>query len=269
MIFPFIVIGTCLLVIVSLKDSKTSNRQHSSTQVTGNPVNLTSHLAEFAALIRNGHRPSQWLVTNAISEAYEKGDWKLAKAISDSYPSEIAVERRKRVTPEKKEVKKEAELPAASEESQELQKQLDFNPHKTTSPIDGINNDDWRMFIEVSRIENPEFNKDNLIGMFRQNKKRLEKMGISPEDLKTPVDQYNAFESECVQLLNEGNNLIKQSVAMPINVDGEDVPVTLSGLLTVMHHAGVQNAAKWLDSKDERKKFPNTTEAFKRSNGCF
>jgi hypothetical protein len=151
----------------------------------------------------------------------------------------------------------------------EAPKQLAFSVNQTSSPVEGITNDDWRMFIEASRREAPEFNDDNSIGMFRQNKKRLQKMGINPDEIKTPVDQYNAFETECIQLIREGNNLIKQSVAMPVEVDGENVPITLSGLLSVMRSAGVQNASKWLDSPDERKRFQNTTEAFKRSNGCF
>jgi hypothetical protein len=258
MIFPLIILGTCLVVIVSLKDNK---RPQSSTEVRGNPVNLTSHLSEFTTLIRNGHRPSQWLINQAINEAYHSGDWKLAKAISDSYTTPIPEVKRKPA-----EVKKPE---AVKIEEKEPQKQLDFNPSLTSSPVEGITNDDWRMFIEVSKVESPTFDKNNLIGMFRQNKKRLQKLGIDPKDIKTPVEQYTAFEAECVQLISEGNNLIKQSVAMPVEVDGESVPITLSGLLTVMHHAGVENAAKWLDSSEERKKFPNTTEAFKRSNGCF
>jgi len=260
MIFPFLVLGVCLAVIVSLKDN---SHAQSSTEVRGNPVNLTSHLTEFTTLIRNGHRPSQWLINQAINEAYYNGDWKLAKAISDSYTTPVPEVKRKPV-----EVKK-VEAPKIEEKKEEPQKQLDFNPSLTSSPVDGINNDDWRMFVEVSKIESSSFDKNNLIGMFRQNKKRLQKLGIDPKEVKTPIGQYNAFEAECVQLMSEGNNLIKQSVAMPIEVDGENVPITLSGLLTVMHHAGVENAAKWLDSSEERKKFPNTTEAFKRSNGCF
>ena len=261
MIFPLLFLGTCLVVLASLKDN---SHTQSSTEVRGNPINLTSHLSEFTALIRNGHRPSQWLINQAINEAYQKGDWKLARAISESYtkpipeiskkPLEVKVKK-----PELKEVEVKDEAP----------KQLEFNPSLTSSPVDGIDNNDWRMFIEVSKIESPSFDKNNLIGMFRQNKKRLSKLGIDPKEIKTPIDQYNAFEAECVQLISEGSNLIKQSVAMPVEVDGESFPITLSGLLTVMHHAGVENASKWLDSDEERKKFPHTTEAFKRSNGCF
>lgn len=259
MIFPLIILGTCLIVIASFKDSRSQG--HSATEVRGLPIDLTSHLTEFTTLIRNGHRPSQWLVNQAINEAYQKGDWRLAHAISEAYTKPPPEVRRKPAEEKKQEPVKEIK--------EEAPKQLEFNPSLTSSPVEGITNDDWRMFIEVSKIESSDFDKNNLIGMFRQNKKRLQKMGIDPKEIKTPVDQYNAFEAECVQLINEGDSLIKQSVAMPIEVDGDNVPITLSGLLAVMHHAGVENAAKWLDSAEERKKFPNTTEAFKRSNGCF
>lgn len=260
MIFPLLLLGTCLALLASLKDDK---RNHSSTEVRGNPVNLTSHLSEFTTLIRSGHSPSRWLINQAINEAYRNGDWKLAHAISESYTKPIPETRKK-----PPEVKK-TEIEAKEEVKDEAPKQLEFNPSLATSPVDGIENDDWRMFIEVSKIESPSFDKNNLIGMFRQNKKRLQKLGIDPKEIKTPIEQYNAFEAECIQLISEGGSLIKQSVAMPIEVDGESFPITLSGLLTVMHHAGVENAAKWLDSSEERKKFPHTTEAFKRSNGCF
>lgn len=264
MIFPILFLGTCLILLASLKDNKESHK--SATEVRGNPIDLTSHLTEFTVLIRKGHKPSDWLVIQAVEEAYSKGDWKLAQAISEHYSRQIP-ETRKEVEV-KKETKAPAELPKESAEEKEV-KQLDFNPSNATSPVQGILNEDWRMFVEVSKIESPDFNKNNTIGMFRQNKRRLQKLGIDPSNVKTPVDQYAAFEAECVQLLSEGNNLIKQSVAMPIEIDGENMPITLSGLLSVMHHAGVENAAKWLDSGEERKKFPNTTEAFKRSNGCF
>ncbi len=56
---------------------------------------------------------------------------------------------------------------------------------------------------------------------------------------------------------------------MPVNVDGEAIPVTMSGLLAVMRNAGTKNAEKWLDVEEDRRKFPNTTDAFKRANGCF
>ena len=262
MIFPIIFLGACLIIIVSLKDDK--HHIQSATEVRGNPVNLTSHLAEFTSVIRGGHRPSRWLVLQAIEEAYNKGDWKLAQTISEHYNTEIPETR-------KEAPKKEAAKPEQPKEIEEVRevKQLEFNSMNTTSPVEGILNDDWRMFVEVSKIESADFNKNNTIGMFRQNKRRLQKLGINPDDVKTPIDQYSAFEAECVQLLSEGNNLIKQSVAMPIEIDGESMPITLSGLLAVMHHAGVENASKWLDSSDERRKFPNTTEAFKRSNGCF
>jgi hypothetical protein len=275
---PIIILGIAcvgLIVGMSLKD-----RSHSQTQVQGNPINLTNHLAEFTRLIRQGHRPSQWLVNAAASEAYSHGDWYLAQTITNSYPDprhiqhqyhesydygSVEPSRRKKV--DKKEVIdiEEVEVPEKIEEK----KPLELSYNKITSPVDYISNDDWRMFVEVSKIEKPEFFTDNSLGMFRQNKKRLMKMGIDPETIKTPVDQYNAFEAECVQLMKEGKNLINQSVAMPINVDSESTPITLSGLLTVLRHAGTENATKWLDSDEERKRFPHTTKAFKRSNGCF
>lgn len=281
MLVPILIFGTFVILVSSLKDRP--NNHSSATQVQGNPVNLTSHLAEFAHLIRQGHRPNQWLVNAAVSEAYEKGDWHLAQTISNSYSApqipkphyqehryEMPYEERpvRKPAPPKKVIEvKETALP--KKEVIEEKKLLELAFSKITSPIDYVPDDDWRMFVEVSKIENASFSNDNSVGMFRQNRKRLQKLGIDPDTLKDPVEQYNAFETECVQLINDGKNLINQSVAMPISVDHEETPITMSGLLSVMRHAGVENAAKWLDSGEERNKFPHTTKAFKRSNGCF
>lgn len=273
MLFPIIILGTCVLVLVSFKDSK--HNQQGQIQIQGEPVNLTPHLTEFTSLIRRGHRPSQWLVSSAVSEAYSIGNWRLAKSISDSYPNEVAFRRHVEVEDKKeKDIHKSKqeqvnkpkdESPKKVEEKKPLL--LDYN--RISSPVSYIPDDDWRMFVDISKIEGPNFVNENSVGMFRQNKKKLQKLGLNPDEIKDPIDQYNAFETECVKLIEEGRNLINQSVAMPIQVDNEDVPITLSGLLTVMRHAGIDNTAKWLDSNEERKKFPHTTRAFKRSNGCF
>jgi hypothetical protein len=276
---PVIIIGIAFVGIIvgmSLKDS----RHNSTTQIQGNPVNLTNHLTEFTRLIRQGHRPSQWLINAAASEAYAKGDWYLAQTITNSYNQPQYDHRvsydygevEYKPSPKKRKIEKVIDIQEEvkpQEEVIEEKKPLELSFNRITSPVDYISDDDWRMFVEISKIENPEFNTDNSMGMFRQNKKRLLKLGIDPDTLKTPVDQYNAFEAECVKLMTEGKNLINQSVAMPIQVDNESTPITLSGLLTVLRHAGTENATKWLDSDEERKKFPHTTKAFKRSNGCF
>lgn len=272
---PIIILGVCVGIIVRasyVEAGKRSSQSSTTTVVSGNeyypcPTNLTPHLTEFSQLIKKGHRPSQWLVTEAVSEAWDSGKWELARSIAKNYPSDIAIERRRKKIESKKE-----NIPQDSpnkELKEETPKQLSFRAERTTSPVEGISDNDWRMFVRASSYENPEFLSSSSLGMFRQNKKRLDKLGIPLERVKDPIEQYNAFEQEVVSLIGEGDDLIKQSVAMPITVDGENVPITLSGLIAVMRIAGTSNAAKWLDSEDERKKFPHTTEAFKRANGCF
>lgn len=247
-----------------MKAISTPSPQHTvSTQVQGSlssPVDLTPHLSEFTRLIRDGHRPSQWLVTEAIAEAFHAGNIELCQAISDNYPSDITIKRRQ---------SKKSATPAPTAELPENNQKY-FTLEKVTSPSEAITDDDWRMFVDASTVADPNFNSDNAIGMFRQNKKRLIKLGISEKEVKDdPISQYNAFEKEVQELMNEGIGLIKLHTAMPIDVNGESLPITMSGLIAVMRNAGVQNAAKWIDSPEERKKFPNTTEAFQKANGCF
>lgn len=228
-----------------------------SSRIQGEPViDLTPHLTEFSRLIKDGYHPSRWLVSGAIEEACEMGDWPLVRAISRNYTFEDAPLE---------------DVGESSEESKELPKEeskrLEFSIERTSSPIEGIGDDDWRMFVNASRVESEDFDSEHSTGMFRQNKKRLAKLGIS--DTKDPISQYSAFEKEVSQMVGESKEIINKHVAMPVNINGEDIPVTLSGLISVMRIAGSKNAEKWLESEDERKKFPNTTEAFKRSNGCF
>ncbi len=47
------------------------------------------------------------------------------------------------------------------------------------------------------------------------------------------------------------------------------VQVTLSGVLGVIQAAGLEGAAAWLESPDDRRRFPGTTAAFLRTNGAF
>lgn len=266
---PVIILGICVGFIIKMSMSSSQSPQTSfkdaKIEVRG-VVDLTPHLTEFTQLIRSGHRPNRWLVTEAISEAYDIGDWELVRAISDNYTDKIPQYKRK-----KKEVVKKKEEPEEKvEEIEEMgEKAPLFLVQKTTSPIEGVPDDDWRMFVEVSKVESPDFISTSSIGMFRQNKKRLAKLGLPEDSLKDPIAQYDAFEKEVIKLMNEGKEVFDQSVAMPIDLEGDSTAMTLSGLLAVMRNAGTANTSKWIDSPDERRKFPHTTEAFKKANGCF
>jgi len=265
---PVIILGICVGFIIKASMSSPSpstSFKDTQIQVKGDVTDLTPHLTEFTQLIRSGHRPNRWLVTEAISEAYNIGNWKLVRAISDNYTDEVPQYKRK-----KKEVIKKEEPNEKAEKIEEIEEKIPlFLVQKTTSPIEGVPDDDWRMFVEASKVENPDFVSTSSVGMFRQNKKRLAKLGLSEDTLKDPIAQYDAFEKEVTRLINEGKEVFDQSVAMPIDLDGDNTAMTLSGLLAVMRNAGTANTAKWIDSPEERRKFPHTTEAFKKANGCF
>lgn len=49
----------------------------------------------------------------------------------------------------------------------------------------------------------------------------------------------------------------------------EGKPITLSGLLSVAHFAGIDGMTSWLESERDRKKFRATTQAFQATNGLF
>lgn len=273
---PFIMFGVAIGFFISAITSKGRNQKtvEQIKTVVGTPLDVTSHLAEFSALIRRGHKPNEWLITQAINEAISKGDWNVAQAISDNFcKAEENLPQFPTPPIETPIIPVEAapvEVPVVSETPNKEEAKVEspkFLVEKTSSPIKGIPDDEWRMFVDISRVEAPEFDSENSFGMFRQNKKRTAKLGLTPS--ADPVEQYTAFEKEVEQLLQEGQALSKMHVAMPIDVGDESIPLTLSGLVSVMRNAGTKNAESWIDSKETRNKFSHTTEFFKKANGIF
>jgi hypothetical protein len=267
---PFLIIGIGLGWFFSRKESPSFKDTPSVT--AGHPlptVDLTPHLNEFKRLINRGHRPSKWLVNGAIEEAYLRGNWSVVKAIAENYVDDPKLPAPSTETPKTENIEdgKDVTPETANIEAPKFEIANVSPPIDPTSGMPIASKEDWQMFVSVSRVAPETFDSENSVGMFRQNKKRLAKMGIS--DVTTPIKQYDAFENEVIQMIGEGKELSRLHVAMPIDVDGETFPITLSGLVAVMRIAGTKNAGSWLDSPDERRKFPNTTEAFKKANGCF
>ncbi len=67
------------------------------------------------------------------------------------------------------------------------------------------------------------------------------------------------------------SGLAKQHLGREISIPDVEgsIPLTLSGALGIASVAGLEGCAGWLESKADRKRFPHTTQAFLRTNGCF
>lgn len=236
-------------------------RLPSSTRPTPQTVSPIELLKE---VIRRGRQPKEWLVIKAVEEAFRKGDMILADAILTAFE--------KRLAPEKEPPISEAPAsPPTVATDAPASVPVDSvppapEPRSYSSPIEGVEDDDWSMFANSMRIHPPEFETDRHIGIFHQRKDRLKQLQLSPS--KDEEEQYRAFVRDCLDHLNH-KKLLGEHVTTVIKVRGEDHVVTASGFLGLMKAAGPKNAVHWIQNPEEREKFPHTTEIFLRCNNCF
>ena len=83
--------------------------------------------------------------------------------------------------------------------------------------------------------------------------------------LKDPRLQYKVFEKSMTAYRNGILSQYKSAISKMI----EDRPASLSGLMAVAHHTGIDGLGKWLDNQPPRSKFKATTNAYLTSNGIF
>ena len=130
------------------------------------------------------------------------------------------------------------------------------------APLPGVSPEQWGSFVRCMKGRGGEKG----LGMFKMNPARLKKLGVKsfPKDTK---GQYELF----------AHDMREQAKAVLVspylrNAVGQEVGgtvISLSGVLALMKQAGPKGAVSWLKKPKDRKKFPNTTEAFNASNGIF
>lgn len=146
-----------------------------------------------------------------------------------------------------------------------------------SSPIEGIGTEEWGSFIGRVSREVPTFTTSRHVGQFRQRKDRLAELGIDPAKiLNSPDAQVAAFEQDMCDAYAHANQSglvsdhLGETVSIPMP-DGSEAAakITLSGMLGIIQAAGLEGAAQWLEVPADRRRFPNTTQAFTRTNGVF
>lgn len=147
-------------------------------------------------------------------------------------------------------------------------------PSAPGSPIEGIADEPWRQFVVCLSREDPAFTSTRHVGQFRQRRERLVELKIDPRSLLGDSDaQRRALDIDMVDALRHAvdGGLIAEHLGKPVTLPGieEPIQVTLSGLLGVIQCAGLENGTSWLEKPRDRKNFPNTTQAFTRTNGVF
>jgi len=136
-------------------------------------------------------------------------------------------------------------------------------------PVPDVPEANWVSFISSLRTKTPDYRSDNYLGSYEHNRRRLRQLGIDESTLTSADGQYNALCKDIADYLDKCQQLIANHVGDVIDVNGKQVPVTLSGLLALLKAAGPKGAEGWLARPEDRTSFKNTTECFLRCNSCF
>lgn len=233
-----------------------------------------SPIAVFVAFLNAKQTPPDLVIHCAIQEAQLAGNVKLVEQISAAFPEALA-----RITPPGPppgfgDGAAAAPTPAPQTEPAAPAAPTAPAPVLTPSPIAGISDDLWRAFCERLIRQAPDYNSERRIGRYAQRKDRLREIGFDPDSLADAPDAQDVALS--ADLADVHRHLVAsgdaaENIGKPVMIPDlpEPVAVTLSGLLGIASVAGLEDMASWLTSKADRRKFPNTTAAFMRTNGIF
>ena len=137
-------------------------------------------------------------------------------------------------------------------------------------PIDGIDPGDWAEFVATLRVREPEWSSDKAVGAYEHNRKRLRQLDIHEAGLAgNEAEQYRALCTDVADYYKKATTLIGMFTGDVVEVGSDKVHVTLSGMLGLLKIGGPKGAESWLTNPTDRTRYPRTTEAFLRCNGCF
>ncbi len=153
------------------------------------------------------------------------------------------------------------------------------------TPLAGVDKEQWIRFVQVmgDRSNANSSSPSGHLGFFRFSYPRLAELGVNARrDKKVwqgtfipPLTLEGFLGSFPLQhrafALSSGDFATHIAEEHPngVGADVDGTIATLSGLLAVLHRAGHRGFDKWLSSAEDRKRYPNTTAAFKAANGIF
>ena len=219
------------------------------------------NLQTLLEILRQGREPEEWVIDDAIEEAYDEGDWQIVAKLhrkfydSDDQPDDQPDEGQKQ--------EEENEPPDAPTPED------DASPIVVgrNSPFDGVPDDAWDRFVASLETQATDYQGPKHVGRFHHSRERLAQLKI--KDVSTPEKQYEALVADLSDARDHSGELIRDFEFQPIAVEGGERPITLSGILAVIKSAGSEHARSWFTNPDDRKKFPKTTEMFSKANGAF
>jgi hypothetical protein len=242
------------------------------------PPPAPSPIAVFVAFLEAKQTPPDLVIWCASAEAEMSGNTLLARSIADRYPDAMA----RRISPAPAPVAAAAPAPPTPVETPaaEAPAPVPIAPAPVSasafapSPIAGISDESWRAFCERLVRGEPTYQSERRIGRYHHRKDRLREIGFEPESLLGSCDAQD--DALCADMADVHRHLTASGdaarhIGRPISLPDapELVTITLSGLLGVASVAGLDDMPDWLAHKADRKKFPNTTAAFLRTNGVF
>ena len=142
------------------------------------------------------------------------------------------------------------------------------------SPLAGVPDEAWRQFVGLLSRESPMFSSSRHVGQYRQRRERLAEFGVDPQAIHgSTAAQRQALDTDLVDAHHHAaaGGILAEHLGRPIAIPGHDAAtiITLSGVLGVIQCAGLDGAVGWLESLNDRKRYPHTTQAFLRTNGVF
>jgi hypothetical protein len=142
------------------------------------------------------------------------------------------------------------------------------------SPLPGVPDDAWRQFVALLARESPMFSSSRHVGQYRQRRERLAEFGVDPYTIQgSAAAQRQALDTDLADAHYHAaaGGVLAKHLGRPIVIPGHERTemITLSGVLGVIQCAGLDGAVSWLESSNDRKRYPHTTQAFFRTNGVF
>lgn len=216
--------------------------------ISNRPYRRGDFLRMLNRVVKANKQPPRWLVCEATREAYELGDWRAVTVITNAFQTQSP----------------------RQESPQQAQPQTDIPaPTPRTSPLDGVTDDEWSQLVEALRVQKPEFATDNHLGAYYHSRDRLDQLGIDGKTLDTEAAQYQALATDLAAYKLSERNLINDMCGDMVSVQGQQHPVTMSGVLGLLKAAGPKHAKSWFKSETDRLSHPHTTETFLKTNGIF
>lgn len=246
-ILLFVALGVVGLIAIAKHDDSPKT----STVISGGKK--PTALDYVCAFIKARKPVPRFLVRKALYECAEKGDWKTFHSLAESF------KHARRADEEKTEEKNETPSDGA-------QPELVVGKN---SPLQGVSNDEWNEFVGTLKTHEPSFRDDAHVGAFYHSKRRIAELGLDPDKLDGEEAQYSALEADIKDASERYKRFINDWAGDVISLNGQQTPVTRSGLYGLVKCAGIEGAKAWLSNDGDRMKYPNTTAMFLKMNGKF